>query len=272
MGRRVCVSAVRPRRGVRAGVTTDLQMQEMQLPGLGYCGHGAPSHATVPSGLVFGRLPGRHPHRQASLRCNGNGNSVSGATKQRGDSCRSCDEPWFDLSGTASPAMEVDETYARPGIRSSPAVGGVEVGRRDDRGRCRRDPLVLSRTGKGQRKYEATPLKMEASFFGKTRLVFIENGRSTLWKSTTRQPMSITKSRDPAMSQAGPRLLHLSGLNQPVHERIGERSMSVDNLAGGQCTTLSTAEPDTPLVSTGRLGGTKPQATQRTAAQQTSST
>ncbi len=45
--------------------------------------------------------------------------------------------------------------------------------------------------------------------------------------------MSITKSRDSAMSQAGPRLWHLSGLNQPVHERIGERSMSVDNLAGG---------------------------------------
>ena len=32
------------------------------------------------------------------------------------------------------------------------------------------------------------------------------------------------------------------------------RSMSVDNLAGGQWTTLSTAEPGTPLVSRGHLG------------------
>ena len=57
-----------------------------------------------PFGIGFRPPTWSPPTRQASLRCNCNGNSVSGATKQRGDSCRSCDEPWFDLSGTASPA------------------------------------------------------------------------------------------------------------------------------------------------------------------------
>ena len=79
------------------------------------------------------------PTRQASLRCNCNGNSVSGATKQRGDSCRSCDEPWFDLSGTASPArwrsmrpMWVGSKSGRRGgrVRDSTktiVVGAVEI-------------------------------------------------------------------------------------------------------------------------------------------------
>ena len=87
-----------------------------------------------PFGIGFRPPTWSPPTRQASLRCNCNGNSVSGATKQRGDSCRSCDEPWFDLSGTRiSGEVEVDETY----------VGGVEVGRRGGRVRDSTKTIVV---------------------------------------------------------------------------------------------------------------------------------
>ena len=77
-----------------------------------------------PFGIGFRPPTWSPPTRQASLRCNCNGNSVSGATKQRGDSCRSCDEPWFDLSGTASPARWRSMRPMWVGSKSGAEVGG----------------------------------------------------------------------------------------------------------------------------------------------------
>ena len=104
MGRRVCVSPVRPRRR-RTSWSYDRSSNAGNAVTRSRLLRARCSIARdCPFGIGFRPPTWSPPTRQASLRCNGNGNSVSGATKQRGDSCRSCDEPWFDLSGTASPA------------------------------------------------------------------------------------------------------------------------------------------------------------------------
>jgi len=62
VARRVRMSAVRPRRRLRVGVTTHLQVQAMPVPSLCHGGHRATRHTPIPSRLVLGRLSGHHPH------------------------------------------------------------------------------------------------------------------------------------------------------------------------------------------------------------------
>ena len=124
------VSSLWPPRGVRVDVPSDLQMQRMPLSGC-HGGHGAPWHATVPSGLVFGRLPGRHPH-PGYLSCATTAPTWSQTLRNSlGAAAEAATSPWSALSGIASmakwrsmrPMWAVWSSGAKPGVCATVPTG-----------------------------------------------------------------------------------------------------------------------------------------------------